>query len=298
MPDRAHSGPLDVAAIAGIPAGVLYLVVLGAVLWLAMRVIRGGSPVRAGFAAAALAYTIQQLALFPVAELDPVFWIMVGAIAVTPSEPTHTPAPALPVRIGRPVAVGLAGIAVLAFVVGILHVSADRLARGASTQHDPDAAARLADRAVDLRGGVVRYRLLAASTHAATGTLAGIELAIDATQKALDISPGDPIVRRQAAGYLFERARITGERSDIDAAVEAYAGLVDDDPYCYECQYGVGLATSLAGDTARARQAFEAAVGLARPGEVAAREALDRLDDLDRDGATADETEETRDDGT
>jgi len=295
MPDRAHSGPLDVAAIAGIPAGVLYLFVLAVVVWWAVRAIRGGSPVRVGFGAAALAYSIQQLALFPLAELDPLFWIMVGAIAVTSGSPAHGSAPALLERIGRPVAIGLAGIATFGFVVGILNVSADRLARDAADEQEPEAAARLADRAVDLRGGVVRYRLLAASAHAASGTLAGIDRAIDETQTALEISPGDPIVRRQAASYEFERARITGEHTDVDTALATYAGLVTDDPYCFDCQYGLGLAAALAGDPARARRALEAADALAGPGVVAAREALDRLDGLE---ATDADTDDGADDGT
>jgi hypothetical protein len=184
--------------------------------------------------------------------------------------------------VGRPAAVGLAAIAALVFVVGVLHVSADRLAHDAANEPEPNAAAELADRAIDLRGGVVRYRLLAASAHAATGTLAGVDRAIDETQAALETSPGDPIVRRQAASYLLERARITGERTDIDAALDVYSELVVDDPVCYECQYGLGLAASLADDPATARRALAEAVTLARPGVEAAREALDRLDDLAR----------------
>jgi hypothetical protein len=283
MPDRAHSGPLDVAAIAGIPAGVLYLVVLGFVMWCAIRAIRGRSAVRGGFGAALLAYSIQQLALFPIAEIDPVFWIVAGitVVAAGTSEPTPMRTAALPARVSRPIAVGFTGIAAVCLVLGILHVSADRLAHNAATAPQPDAAAALAERAVDLRGGVVRYRLLAAAAHAATGTLAGVDRAIDATQKALEISAGDPIVRRQAAGYLFERAQITGDRADIDTALDAYVDLVGDDPFCYECQYRLGLAASLADDRAVARRAFEQADALALTGVVEARDALDRLDDLD-----------------
>jgi tetratricopeptide (TPR) repeat protein len=260
-----------------------------------VRAIRGGSPIRVGFGAAALAYSIQQLALFPLAELDPLFWIMVGAISVTSGSAALASAPSLPARIDRPIAVGLTGIAAFAFVVGIFHVSADRLARDAADEQEPDVAARLADRAVDLREGVVRYRLLAASAHAASGTLAGIDRAIDETQTALEISPGDPIVRRQAASYEFARARITGEQHDVDTALATYAGLVADDPYCFDCQYGLGLAASLAGDTARARRAFEAADELAGPGVVAAREALDRLEDVE---ATDARRQDGADDGT
>jgi putative inorganic carbon (HCO3(-)) transporter len=281
MPDRAHSGPLDVAAFAGVPAAVLYLIILGVVMWFAVSAIRHRSAVRAGFGAAALAYSIQQLALFPIAELDPVFWIVAGITISGSSTLKPRPAPGLPARVGHPVAVGVAAIAALVFVVGILHVSADRLARDAANEPEPDLAARLADRAVDLRGGVVRYRLLAASAHAATGTLAGVDRAIDETQAALETSPGDPIARRQAASYLLERARITGERTDIEGALDAYSELVVDDSFCYECQYGLGLAASLADDAATARRALEEADALARPGVVAAREALERLDELD-----------------
>ena len=79
--DRAHSGPLDVAASAGIPAGAAYVVVVGAVVVAAAGVVRrSADPVVAGASAGVVAWAGQQVTGFPIAEVDPLGWLLAGVV--------------------------------------------------------------------------------------------------------------------------------------------------------------------------------------------------------------------------
>lgn len=260
-PDRAHSGPLDVAAVAGIPTAMVYLALLALIAAAAVRAVWRGRPLMVGLGAGLLAYMVQQLVLFPIAEIDAVFWLLAGLLIGASGAPASTLS--LP-RLGRAPMAAIAGgtAAACIFAVGIAGVAADRLARHAVTTDDAPGAIDAAERSVALRPDVVRGRLLLADLHAGTATLAGIDDAIDATAGALEWSPRDPIVRRYHAIYLSLRAEITGAPTDADTALDAWERLTDDDPHCYRCQIGLGAAAALAGQVEKARSAWAAATRL------------------------------------
>ena len=91
QPDRAHSGPLDVALGGGVPA----LVAWGAWVLLvgraAGRALRRGPPAAVGLAAALVAHLVGQLTLFPLAEVEPVAWLLAGLLLATPAAATRSP---------------------------------------------------------------------------------------------------------------------------------------------------------------------------------------------------------------
>ena len=85
LPDRAHSAPLDLAAAGGLPAALLYVPLVVGVAVVAVRRMRSGV-LMAALAAAVVAYLVQQVLLFPIAELDPILWLAAGVLlATTPS---------------------------------------------------------------------------------------------------------------------------------------------------------------------------------------------------------------------
>jgi O-antigen ligase len=93
IPDRAHNGALDVGITTGLGGITLYLV--GAI-WLVIRSRRAISTneiAQVGLGAAIIAYIAQQQFLFPIVEVDPVFWLAAGVlIASTQSNQPLVPA--------------------------------------------------------------------------------------------------------------------------------------------------------------------------------------------------------------
>ena len=296
LPDRAHSGPIDVALIGGIPAALAYLALLALVCWRALSLIRPGrfarpasnparDPVMAGMAVAVIAYATQQLALFPFAELDPVWWVLAGIVAHHARRQPTTPSCVLPPqrsiarrnsrRLGGSLAFAVSAVALAA---GIADVAADRLARtalsegasvtsnglsGTDTSAAQHRAIEAAERAVSLRPDNIRYRLIAANVEVRRRTLAGLDAAIAHADRALSWSPLDPMAADSHASFLLERAVITGTQTDIDAALREWTILVERDPVRARWQLQLGRAAALDGDVLRARQAWTAASELA-----------------------------------
>ena len=272
VPDRAHSGPLDVAATLGVPAALVLFALLGLVVAACWRWARAG-PVRAGVAAGVVAYFAGQLLLFPLAELDPLAWLLAGAAVGDAAWRVVT------VRLpARRVLVGASGVLVVAAVaLGVTDVAADRLAARAAG--GGQLALADARRAAELRPDVFRLHLLRAAAAEDTGTLAGVDEAITAVGAAARWTPDDPVVRRRDAEYRLRRAEITGRPDDVEAALVAWQDVVDGDRHCFECQLGLGRAAVLAGNVPRARDAWRAAAALTdvdpRPAQLLA--ALDEV---------------------
>jgi hypothetical protein len=275
LPDRAHSAPLDVAVTIGLPGMVMYVAIVGAVVVAAWRAL-GRRDRRAAVAVGVIAYLTQQLLLFPIAELDPILWLAAGALVGVERPPV--PSRRVPGALRKTGVYAAVAATIVAFVTGVLGVAADRAA-GRAVGEVPAAALASAERAVELRPDVVRYRLLVAAAARATATLQGIDAAIEAADAAVDLSPNDPIARRTAADVRTERARITGDRADVTAARRAWQALVDDDPLCRACQFGLGTASALDGDRVAASAAWTAADELSRPGDTRAADALAALTD-------------------
>jgi hypothetical protein len=264
VPDRAHSGVLDVTATGGIAAGLLYATMLAIVAWLVWRTLRTHGGLRAGIAAGVGAYLLQQQLLFPLAELDPIAWLLAGALVAWAQapRPTSRRVPSWQGGLG----VGVAVVAASALVAGVLDVAADRLdkrALVAISDGRADDAADLADSAVGLRPDVVRYRLVVARAEQATGTLSGVDRSLGAIDRALDISPLDPLVRQERGLALNRRAAITGTEDDTAAALTYWRELVAIDPVNARWQLELGRAAAAANDIPTARAAWTRAADLA-----------------------------------
>lgn len=248
LPDRAHDVVLDMALIGGIPGAAVYVALLGAI-GVAIRRRRWSGPALGAVAALAM-YLLQQLFLFPLAELEPVVFLLAGSLACPTSNE---------LRPRRPVAVLVAVVAVGALVAGGLDVVADRTARDAiraAARGDMLAARSAARRAVSLRPDEVRLRLLQASVAATP------QLALPAIDAALRWSP-DPVavVRRAEALSTTDPAR----------AVTEISVLVERDRLNGQLQLLLGNAAVRAGDTDLAERAWLRAFDLAPLSEAPRR---------------------------
>ncbi len=282
LPDRAHSAPIDVALAGGLPAGIAYVVLLallGKRMWSSIR--RDGPATTVGVAAGVLAYGVQQLLLFPLAEIDPVAWLCCGMVIASTANPASPERASRWTFTARRAAGGLILLLVpVAFIAGVLDVAADRLARrsilalaaGESANAVDDAA-----RAVRLRPDNIRYRVIAADAHAASATLADIDDAITDINAALSWSPHDLIAGEALGSLMLQRARITGDQRDTFAALQHWENLVARDPHRAFWQVQLGRVAVLTGDRDLARTAWTTAADLS-PNDPTAGELLAALD--------------------
>jgi O-antigen ligase/Flp pilus assembly protein TadD len=257
-PDRAHSGPLDVGINFGLLGLAIYLVAAGWLWWLALGAARRGAVlqagVEAGVGAAVAGYLAQQLLLFPVVEIDPLFWVAAGVLVG--GRVLH------PVRTFRPAAALVLALAVAAAVAGYRDIAADRSVMDSYNELGAGrgrGALAAADRAAALRPDSIRYWFVAADVASrATGDGALLPLS-----RALAISPNDPILLSTQAQYLLDRARVSGVAGDIEAAVSASRRRVEDDPHNAQDRLRLGLVLVLAGDLTGAEKQWLAAADLA-----------------------------------
>jgi hypothetical protein len=241
QPDRAHSGPLDIAIVAGLPGLALWLTVLTMVAAMIRRSLaRGSSPAAVGAAAAIVTYVVQQAFLFPLAELEPLVWMLAGGLALQ-----HAPRWQPALRVRDAVVAGCAVLACGAAIVGALDVIADRYALRALRNGDVEAART----ATQLRPDRLRLYLLDASLRNNPLQRVGV---ID---DGMRWSPRDPIAERRRAQYLAE--------SDPRAAVAVIAQLLADDPLNGSLQLMYGTALARTDDLAAAEQAWQTAADLA-----------------------------------
>ena len=222
LPDRAHSAPLDLALAGGPVALGAWAAVLAMIARSAWRALRSGGFLDMGLAAGLVAHWVGQLFLFPLAELEPVAWLLGGVLVASQARPGE-----LRPRGGRwagGVSRTAAAFAVLALVAGSLGVVADRHAeRAASTGSVADA-----ETAARLRPDVLRYHLLLAQLRVEGDE--GFVPALAAVDDALRVSPGDPIARFAKARYLVGRAAATEVPAHADEARRYVWDLLADDP--------------------------------------------------------------------
>lgn len=279
LPDRAHDTPLDVAATLGVPGLALFGALVLAVGRRIVRALRRGDALVVGLAAGVGAYGLQQLVLFPLAELEPVAWLIAGVVVAT--EPARraavTPDAERPV-IGRravPLALGIAALA--AGVLGVRDVAADRELRTsqrALVGGHPALAIDAARRAVELRPDQVRVRIGAARALAAVDPGAALR-ELDAAAR---WSPREPAL-------VTERARLLGSPA-------AWRAALDRDPMNAASWLQYGIAAAKSGASAIAVDAWTTAQDLAPRDPTAsldlARLALDEHRTTDAARALAD----------
>ncbi|MGI8684952.1 MAG: O-antigen ligase family protein, partial [Acidimicrobiales bacterium] len=258
LPDRAHSAVLDIAATTGVVGLVAFACVVLLVARFVVRAVRAGPVWVAGIATGVAAYGVQALFLFPVAELDLVAWLLAGVVVARVVRRDEV----VRARPPRLVHALTGAAAVVALAAGALDVVADRAARRTlaavadSRPTDADAAARL-------RPDAVRYRLVAARAFEA-GTAPGARRrALAQLDRALDMSPRDPVVGAERARLLLNQARLTGDAKDVAAARSSLQALARHDPRNAEVQLRLGIVLDLAGDAAGAERAWLAAERLA-----------------------------------
>ncbi len=258
--DRAHSGILDVAIASGVIAAAVYLALLGVIGWSAVRLIRHANTLDVGLAATVVAYGVQQQLLFPLAELDPICWLLAGLLVVRSGPPSMTSA--TPSRRQRAIAAAVAIAIVGVAIVGVRAVAADRVARSATRSTSAMAAFSSAQRATELASYDSRFWLLLARTEEQQRSLTGVDHAIEAVDRALDLAPLEPITRRERARLLALRAAITGTDGDRIEAATAWSAVIAAAPNCATCRLGAASAALERGDIDEARSQLVVAVDL------------------------------------
>lgn len=253
-PDRAHNGLLDVGVSTGVFGMLIYASLLSLIALSALQTSKAATPWMWGVSAALLGYLVQQMLLFPLAELDPVFWLLAGVMIGGGVRKS------IEVRVPRVVPAGAAVLATGVFVFGAVDVVADYKIADAFEAFDERAALQQAETAVALRPDSIRYEFLASSFALIAGDHEASLSHIDA---ALDLSPNDPILASRRAELLLARAQATAIDAHLLTAVEALAERVDRDPNNAALHLDYGVALALVGDFDSAEQQWLMAVDLA-----------------------------------
>lgn len=288
--DRAHAGVIDVGLVGGVPAAVLYVGLVALTVVALWPLVARGSATQVGLAAGAIAYLVQQQFLFPLAEVDPLLWIVVG-LGVGSAKAAQRPvsaeaAPDAGVIEGgvsergvvvSPLVRGLMlGLAALALQAGVFDVIADRRIQSAVAMADPNLSARQADSANQLRADSIRYDFIASRLWAPVS----IETSLARIDEGLRISPEDPALLGEQARRALDLAAETNEEADLERAIELLDSLTERDPNHPEHVMRLGVAyarrserpdrigtNQAAADVERAESAFRHAVLLA-PGDA------------------------------
>jgi O-antigen ligase/Flp pilus assembly protein TadD len=265
IPDRAHNGVLDLGVSGGLPALLGYGALLVLVGRRVIRVLATGSSMHVGAAAGLVAYAAQQQFLFPLAELDPVAWLLAGVVvaAAQPEAPITCRQPRWTSAIPAALCAG-------ALSFGVRELLADRQVQmtieqlgSASDLADVNGSIRHAEHAVELRADVLRNHIALGRTHVAAGTVAGLDAAIATLDEALHWSPRDPIVAKERAGVLSSKAAATGAPADQQAALVAWTEVSSGDPNNAAVLLELGVAQAVSGDSASAKASWERAATLA-----------------------------------
>lgn len=253
QPDRAHNGALDIGVTTGLPGMALYLAMAAFLVRRSIAAARGRQPWLVGIAAGVAGYLAQQWFLFPIAEVDPVFWLFAGAL-VSDSSPTTQ----VQISHTRWLAVLLAVLAAVAAVFGVRDVAADRQARDAlQTTFFPAAALRHADAATSLRPDSIRYHVIAATVAE------NPREAIDRIDDALRISPQDPLLLELRATQWLRLARLEQDLEELEFAIGLWEQLVERDPVHARYRSELGGAYAIRGRTAEAIEELRRAADLA-----------------------------------
>ena len=260
LPDRAHNGILDVGVAGGIPAMILVvglLFTVGRRVWV---VLCHGPAWMAGAAVGLVAYVAQQQFLFPLAEIDPIAWLVAGAVVAGVPSPRPTR------RIPRPLALLPVAFALVALWFAGRELLADRHTQqtlNALIARTPDRALAQAVQAVELRPDMLRVRIALMRSITVSGTPDALRAGIQVLDEALDWSPRDPLVRRERAGLLTSLALATSSATDQAAARSAWQSVAADDPNNAEVLLELGLADAVGGSLADAEETWLRAADLA-----------------------------------
>lgn len=256
-PDRAHNGLLDVGLASGLPGMLLYVLVLGLVLSRAIRRREADPPWLAGVAVALVAYVVQQQFLFPMAEVDPVFWVLAGVVVMHSSVQAQWQV----VNVSRIAAAPVVGLAAVLAVVGVIDVAADHrtaAAVEASQAGDSATARQNIDSAISLRPDSIRYRFVAARLAQASPAADRLDHALLRLNQGLDLSAEDPALLTERAAVLVDLGLQNGG-NDLAVARAEIERLVAIDPNNAGHRLKLGILLGSAGDVRAEAQLLEAA---------------------------------------
>ena len=275
IPDRAHNAVLDVGASGGVVAALLYAALLAALVAVAWRALRGRDPMTVALAGAVIAYVVQQQFLFPLSELDPLFWAAAGMLVASVATATTTRSPARR-RVPRAVPAVVAVCVLFGAFMGAREVAADRLllraadASGATGLRDADHATRL-------RSDSIRTWYVAASIAARGPAITDVDAAVARVERGLRRSPRDPALRGLDADLLVQRALRSGlddDRARARAVVDRDLADAPEDPRLWRDRAAIahldGDGATERADTARAARlqpGTQAPAGSGAPGE-------------------------------
>jgi tetratricopeptide (TPR) repeat protein len=150
-----------------------------------------------------------------------------------------------------------------------------------------------ASRAAALRPDQIDYRLAAARADATPGTVAGIAGALRQVGLALGVSPGDPVLQRENASLLVQRAQLSPTGANTGAALTYLTRITNVDHADAESELELGVVLALRGEQAEAEDAWLAAARLAPtdaapPTDLATLYASEgRWDEASREARTA-----------
>jgi O-antigen ligase len=230
--DRAHSAPLDVAAAAGLLAAGLYVALLALVVARCARAVRRPAhPVVTGMAVSLVAWVVQQLVAFPIAEVDPVAWLLAGGLVVATGRGQRSDAASAPPA--WPTRVVAGACAALLAAGGVLAVAADRhlgRAEGLAAGGRDVAALAAADRATGLWPHDIDAWYVAARVAAGQPGLLRLDAGIERVQEGRERFPRDPALRDLEEALLVERALRSGLPEDRRAAEAASRAAIAADP--------------------------------------------------------------------
>jgi hypothetical protein len=230
IPDRAHNAMLDVGASGGVVAALAYAALLALLVVFAWRALRGRDPTTVALASAVIAYAVQQQFLFPLSEVDPLFWVTAGMLVACAAPPTNR-APARR-RVPRAVPAALALCVLLGAFMGAREVLADRLLLRAADASGANGL-RDADRATRLRSDSIRTWYVAARVASRGPALTDVDAAVARVEQGLRRSPRDPALRGLDADLLVERAvrsSLDADRARARAAVNRDLADAPEDP--------------------------------------------------------------------
>ena len=255
----------------------------------------GGRPIRwsSGAAAGVVAWAGQQVTGFPIAEVDPLGWLLAGVVVTAAGGADGAPSRRRRPRTGggRPptALAALAGVvAVVVAVVGLTGVLADRELRTAEralAARQPAAAVAAADRATDRRPDDVDAWYLAARVASSPAGLPAVDAGLDRVEAGLASSPADPALLALHTDLLVERALRSGLPDDLAAAEAAAVARTRADPAGPRAHRQLGLVLAAQGRPDAARVAL-ARVLVLDPADAVAEAALDDID-ARLDGPTA-----------
>jgi O-antigen ligase len=261
-PDRAHNGALDMAIAMGIPGALFYLVAAGWLVVRSLRAVRLGNPALIGIAAGVVAYIAQQQFLFPLAEVDPIFWVLAGLLVAATSRGEAT----IPVPRSRLVAGVLVVLLLAGAGLGALELVADRRAATSYTllaSGDHTGAVDEADDAAAIRPDSIRYWFVASDVATRPGDPDALREGLTRIDRALAVSPRDAILMTTRARLLLDLAQATNSAVDLEVALTALSELTIGDPHNASHRLLTGVALVLVDDLDAAESEWKLAQSLA-----------------------------------